>query len=413
MKRGVAGNERGIALILVFMVITVLTVLGMGIVTRSISENKIVERQVMSTQAFWLAEVGLQSSLSAIRNNNWLGWLAQGTTRTIVPNLGAGFYTATVTNVGSANPQINSIGNVRGIQRTIIANVAQIAQDNLAFTGGVFARSEFIMSGNGRVDSYDSRIGPYGGNNIGTEGDVGSNGVVAGTIRLSGNANINGDASTGPNGTITTSGNAQVNGQQSHNNNVVVPSVVVPAGLRQMGSSGNYNLNGNNSASLGNGAYRYDSLNISGNGRLTITGTVQIYLSGNSSLNISGNAQLVIANGGSLEVYTNGTSSISGNGVVNQTTLPRNFALYSTYAGPGNGVSISGNGNLYGGIYAPDTGVTNSGNGDVFGYLVGSQVSITGNGSVHNDLGFQGRGGVTITFSISNWSDQNNPYSLL
>ena len=76
---------------------------------------------------------------------------------------------------------------------------------------------------------------------------------------------------------------------------------------------------------------------------------------------------------------------MSGNGIVNNTNLPKNFILYSTYTGENNGVKITGNGDLYGAIYAPDTEIKVTGNGDVYGSLIGEEITITGNGDVYYD----------------------------
>jgi hypothetical protein len=62
-------NKKGIALILGFVVITVLTVLSAAVVSRSISESKSVQRQVESTQAFWAAEAAVNRTLVELKNN--------------------------------------------------------------------------------------------------------------------------------------------------------------------------------------------------------------------------------------------------------------------------------------------------------------------------------------------------------
>jgi len=62
-------NKRGIALIVAFMVIVVLTILGTAIVSRSISERFVVQRYAESTQAFWLAEAGVNRALKELKSN--------------------------------------------------------------------------------------------------------------------------------------------------------------------------------------------------------------------------------------------------------------------------------------------------------------------------------------------------------
>jgi hypothetical protein len=62
-------NKRGIALIVTFMVIVVLTILGSATISRSVSERFIAQRYAESTKAFWLAEAGVNCALKELRNN--------------------------------------------------------------------------------------------------------------------------------------------------------------------------------------------------------------------------------------------------------------------------------------------------------------------------------------------------------
>lgn len=62
-------NQRGAALIMVFIIITVLAVFGGIVISRSISENRLTENYKESLQAFWLAEAGVNRALSELRTN--------------------------------------------------------------------------------------------------------------------------------------------------------------------------------------------------------------------------------------------------------------------------------------------------------------------------------------------------------
>jgi len=76
--------KRGIALISIFIIIAVLAVMGSAIVSRSVSERITAQRYTESTQAFWLAEAGVNRALVELRNttavspgeNVWSGTLA-------------------------------------------------------------------------------------------------------------------------------------------------------------------------------------------------------------------------------------------------------------------------------------------------------------------------------------------------
>ncbi len=63
-------NKKGIALITAYIVIAVLTALGAAFISRSISEMRVAERAKNSTQAFYIAEAGIDYAIEEMRNGN-------------------------------------------------------------------------------------------------------------------------------------------------------------------------------------------------------------------------------------------------------------------------------------------------------------------------------------------------------
>ena len=126
------------------------------------------------------------------------------------------------------------------------------------------------------------------------------------------------------------------------------------------------------------GTYNYTSLSISGNGRLSATGAVTIYVSG--------------------------SISIAGNGISTSSSKPPNMLIYETGT---SSVSLSGNANLYAGIYAPNSAVTNSGNGTLYGAVVSNTYTQTGNGAIHFDQALQSVGGSGTTATMLSWNESN------
>ena len=66
----ISKNKKGIALITAYIVIAVLTVLGAAFISRSISEMRVAERGKNSTQAFYIAEAGIDFAIEEMRNGN-------------------------------------------------------------------------------------------------------------------------------------------------------------------------------------------------------------------------------------------------------------------------------------------------------------------------------------------------------
>jgi len=230
----------------------------------------------------------------------------------------------------------------------------------------MFGNTSATLTGNANTDSYNSANGPYNAQTAGSHGDVGTNGISAGNVGLTGNATVKGDVYVGttgnPNTVITMTGNSAITGNRSAlNTPQPMTPVTVPGGLISQGA---LSVSGNNTVTLPGGTYLYSSISVSGNGRLRFTGVATLYLTG--------------------------TLSVSGNGIGTASNLPPNLLIY--VHGNGN-VSFTGNGSFYGAVYAPESSVQISGNGAFYGATLGRTITNSGNGGVHYDQALQGVGG--------------------
>ncbi|MBN2830870.1 MAG: hypothetical protein JXL82_01135 [Candidatus Omnitrophica bacterium] len=297
---------------------------------------------------------------------------------------------------------ITSVGFSAGLGTTVPSQrtVAESYIRSALFNSAAFGKSRVSLTGNAKTDSYNSTIGPYGGANRGSKGDVITNGDTIGTITLTGSSTINGNADTAPGGTVSLGPASRVTGSITHANADVPGQVSVPTGLSGLTSGTSINLSGSNNQSLPGGNYRMPSINISGNAQLTLSGDVNIYLTGTSALNITGSGRLVVS--GNAKVYIDGSANISGAGVVNNTQLPKNFMLYGTFTS--SNIQVSGSGVFYGGIYAPDTAVSVTGNGGLYGAVVGDTITVTGSSSIHFDEAFDVAGSAG-GYSFESWQE--------
>jgi Tfp pilus assembly protein PilX/cytoskeletal protein CcmA (bactofilin family) len=402
-------TKKSFALIFGLIITAGLAILGSGVVTRTLSENRVAHENIESIQAFWLAEAGVQRAFLAARNNDWDGWSSDaGGNKSFNANLAntGGAYSIAISGLSTNSPTISSTGTISGI-----TNQSRLLQATLRrqspFTSAVFGKNSVSLSGNARTDSYNSAAGSYGAGNVGANGDVATNAHTAGAITLTGNARINGDANTGSDGTITLTGNARVTGNITDTSNINLSAVIVPESLTGLSSAGNISVGGNNSVTLAGGDYKYSSISVSGNGRLTINGDTNIYLTNASSLSVSGNGRLVV--NGSLKIYADGNCLVSGNGIANSTLLAQNFILYGTNTATA--IQVSGNGDLYGAIYAPAANINLNGNGAVYGSLVGATVDLSGNAGLHYDEALQGFSGFG-NYVLKDWQESQNPYPL-
>ncbi len=80
-------KKKGVVLIFTVMVITTMLILIVALASRNMSEKNISQRFVASTQAFELAETGIQKARFALNNGNWDGWGGWERLIDINPNL--------------------------------------------------------------------------------------------------------------------------------------------------------------------------------------------------------------------------------------------------------------------------------------------------------------------------------------
>jgi len=336
--------------------------------------------------AFNMAESGFDDAFYRVKNSTITSYpWSSGFVSLSSGNIEGG-YSAQVTDMGSNIKKIvvtgysptNSTTAQSQEARPITGYVQSSSQ--IGFPYGVFAKQSISMSGNATVDAYNSASGSYGGSNINNATNVlGTDSTGAGTVALSGNATIQGNALVGPGGTassvITTSGNATVTGSKSTASsaqNFSSPST-------SSTSEGALSISGNTNYSLSAGTHRFSSISISGNGKLTPLGAVIIYV--------------------------DGAVSISGNGIATVSNTPTNTYIYVTGT---SSVTLSGNGRLYAGIFAPASAVSNTGNGQLYGAVVAKTYSQSGNGNVHFDQALSSSGSSTgSNLTILSWQEKN------
>ena len=363
-----ASRERG-SIVVVYAAVAGLLVAGAAVSAGAVHEYHLAQRTVHQTQAFYLAEAGLDTALVALCSDarySGTGYV----TLYDEDNQAIGGYDITVTDLGSNQRQVTAVGrypdndpSAAWYADTTVQGTVTVS--SAPFAAAAFAQQSVSFAGNGTVDSYDSRDGPYSAHTAHAHGDVGTNGVQASAVNVSGNAKINGDVEVGPganvNQAITLSGNATITGTKTAQSSATPLNVVTASGLTNLGD---LSVSGNNTVTLSAGTYYYDDIKVSGNGKVKFNGPVTLYLSG--------------------------TLRISGNGFSTSSNTPTNLTVYVETSQP---VSFTGNANFYGVVYAPLSAVSTSGNGSVYGAMVGKTVTMRGNGHLHYDEALGGVGG--------------------
>jgi len=397
-------NRKSFILLWVLLICLVFIVLVVPVINWTVNEFSWTSRSFMRFGALNLADAGAEAALWEILHNGaqfttWQGVNPKTLTLASFKNNDnetAGDIVASALVTSPDNYLITSTGYVpsqagQKVKKTVKVKVFPHA----LFNNGVFGKVSVNMTGNAKVDSYDSSIGPYSPLTARNNGDVGANEILS----MSGNALIKGDVLLGPDGSASGVNSGNVTGEIFYSGNEVeLAAPLLPSYLTGLPNLGNLSLSGNNTQTIPAGNYYYNSISLSGNSVLTVNSNVHLYVG--TSLSTSGNARMLT--GASDEIYIGGSASVSGNGIVNTTGLPGNLSIYGL--GSATGLSFSGNGAFSGTIYAPDSSVTISGNGSCSGAVVGNAVILSGNGGFHYDETLS-RSGPFSGYDIVYWQE--------
>jgi len=435
-------NSAGSVLIVSLCTALVLGILLAGYLVYTQTQNISVAKSQSWNAAITVAEAGVEEALAHLNRNapyfdpvegtNNLacnGWTNLGNNRYGCPRryLGQNFYDVTITLVG-LTPIIDSIGYVYepGLQasapRIMFASagveipagyqarkVRLFTKIDSMFSVAMAARSTINLNGNDiTCDSFDSadpnysENGRYPTGNVNKtkdKGDVATNGEILNTLNL-GNANIKGQAKTGPGGTINIGPQGSVGsrawveggnrgiqpGWSANDMNVVFPPVTLPNTPWILKSQ----------ESITNNGVRYDyvftqsgDFYITNSGNILVTNGVTVRLLVSSNFKMTGNDdRIVIKPDASLKLYMEGASfQLSGQGVVNETGNAANFYYYGL---PSNTeLKLSGNAAFVGAIYAPNADFSLGGGGnnnyDFVGASVTKTVTMNGHFNFHYD----------------------------
>ncbi|MGD9015279.1 MAG: hypothetical protein PVI33_04575 [Candidatus Omnitrophota bacterium] len=169
-------NKRGVILVACYMVIVVLTILGVGFIARSVSGKNLAQRHTDSTKAFWLAEAGVAHALHELKSDFNLSGenLCSGV-------LGQGGYSVDVQIAGegrsvTAYSAVPAAGQARA-QHTIEAMISAGTPENF-YDQAVYSAGDVDFNGNSYI----------------VDGDV----LYAGDSYIQNPENINGEVTQDP-----------------------------------------------------------------------------------------------------------------------------------------------------------------------------------------------------------------------
>jgi len=375
-------NKQGSVLIVALLFVMILAGWVAHDLSQSATEARAATLYNTSSRAFQLAEAGLDQAIVNLQT-------ISGTDDIYTGSLGTGSFSIQepMTVLSPLLYEASVVGTSNGVQRSLQA-VLQVEPQSI-FQYAVFGDINVTVSGDVRIDSYDSRNGPYDVlTNANGNGNIGTNSTTADAIKLSGNIHIDGQLSLGP-------GVAQpetvVEGFESYmvtaeppvisGPEMTLPEVSVPEGLSCIDLS----LSGQTTHTLSSpGVYCYNALSVGGGAVLTSDGPVVVYLK--DSL------------------------SFSGESVIGVTTDPSQFTFLiapdsSVDISPG---AVSGSANIYAAMYGPNASFSISGDVHLYGSIVGRDATISGNVQFHYDEALADNNMLSAEAKVKllSWQDQ-------
>ena len=381
-------SESGMILPLVIIFMFALTITGLAFLSSTVMEHNLAMREVHKTQAFYLADGGIEDLLVKLHNEEdepQISWTPFGEGDYMVE----GFYT-------EDPPHAISTGRIMRGEQEILKRIKVIINWQSVFTYGVFGEDKVLLNGTPEVSSYrsDEDFNPTANANIGT------NSKDEAAIELIGNAKINGNAFSGeksnPDIAISAKPDMITGDRTALDDYIDLPEVVVPEGLPFMDS---LSVTGGASKSISANA-EYSSISLQGD--LTITSSGELVV---GSLSITGGGKIIIPSGITVTIYLTGPekSFFGGNAVENMDKNPAQFRIYGAVGCPE--IELAGTTKFYGVVYAPKIPVKCTGTGDIYGAVVGGTVELPGKARVYCDEALAEDPGYPQFVSLTNWQE--------
>jgi len=414
-------QERGVVFIVALIIIFVMMILATPFLFRLSAQYRKTEKSFKSLAALSLAEAGVERAIWEMNHGDISAWEGDDSLRTLTISSfqasgGAevGDIVISVIDLDGSNPIIESTGQIILMGSQTVAKTARVVLEGDGGSSlldyGIFGDEGIKVSGNAIIDSYDSRDGFYGDDNVSWKGHTGTNFTHIGCIDLNNNAKIYGNAISGPDSepesVIVTSNNSQVLGQKlSASDLKELPPLFPPEGLPWQGS---YVLTDNLEDTIGDSG-EYTSFILDNNSKVIITSDVTIYVTGEFSM--KSNTQIEILEDCSLMLYLGGSFLQHSNSQINNLTQdPTKLLVLSTESFFG-GLVWDSNSTFYGAIYAPRADVHYNSNADFYGSIIGRYIELDSNGKIHfdealKDLDLGDSAGRTSNYAVKSWQEK-------
>lgn len=419
-------KERGVVLITALLVMAVMLIISVPFLFKLSGQYRATDKSFKSLASLSLAEAGVERAIWELNYGDISSWNGDNDLRTMtISSFQAAGGTAvgdmeiSVTDPEGSNPIVEATGKIPFTGNLTVDKTVKVVLERNApslFDYGIFGGDGLEMHGNAMIDSYDSSLGDYGEligeeENKGSNGHIATNSTAVGCISLYNNAEIFGNATSGPESVpedvIVTENNSVIYGQKSSLDDLkTLPSIPAPVGLPSMGG---LELDSNDEITI-NTSGEYSSIELDSNSKITITADVTLYITGEFVMD--NNSQLEVADGVTLTVYLGGTFTQDSNSAFNNLSEdPTSLMILGTDSFNGT-MGWNSNSDFWGAIYVPRAAMNIYSNAMFYGSVVARYINMDSNGQIHYDealedvdtSGFQGDN----SYRVKSWQEKIN-----
>ncbi|MBI5770496.1 MAG: hypothetical protein HZA93_22150 [Verrucomicrobia bacterium] len=424
-------SERGAALLAALCFAAVLAIALGSYITLCHRSLEMSTRNMSSTHSVELAEVGMEEALWALNKNDWdpSRWTINGTTATrtlsgfAYDNGVTGSVVITVTNYDGSLPTDRTI-TVTGTTTTSDGTTSSRTLTSTSAKTPLFVNAVAATTGRvrfrvaGTVDSYDSSRGDYSSQTPTYSAVLssGMTGASSATVVLT-DTNVKGYTASlfgipgygtgatlrGPNTPVSTKiDSARISTsvyQPIFEENVPTGTMtLLPTGTATIGTPGATTPE----------LYYATTVSLSGTQILTVDGPVKLVISGD--LLVTTNAKIHVTTNGSLEIHLAGDMTLKGNGIQNDTKLPRKLIIQARADNVYDSLEMTNTTPFYGVIYTPYNALTVGSSQTIYGSIVAKSVTFNASPTIHYDVDLRDsvRGvfdGIITPYAVSSWRE--------
>jgi len=384
-------------------------------------------RAMHYTRSIELAEMGLEQALWSLNKNDWSGWsVASDTARMTISGISyengaTGEVDLSITDFDNSSSArtIHSDGVVHLPDGTTLTRTVSTQPKSAAFftnaiaAVGTSSPTDGLVkfSSGGTVDSYDSSAGDYATQTPGYSAIVTGNAVTLTNAQIKGYvATSSGTVTYGSSGMVigpNTPAGVKIDASRlSSTPYQCVFDIATPTGAGSLLPSGTATV-GSPSDTTPRIYYGLNTRICNGT-TLTVDGPVILVVAG--YFNIEDTSSIIVTINGSLAIYFSGDLLLAGNGIRNDTKLPKRVALFGSATVDYN-LDFSTTVPFYGVIDTPGGSLTLKNNVTLYGSVVAKNVTLSGTApAVHYDLALRNTGfpGLQTPLTISDWHEVTN-----